>query len=151
MIFDNVNNRSIYYPIDPRIAKAFEFYSAFDPATPAGVRELDGKDFYVLILKPEKRDLAGAKLEVHRKYIDLQIVVSGSKVAGYAHASMLNRETDPYNDEKDAQFFAAPEGMSRIVAPTGSFFLFWPQDGHAPCCDDGKPGQLTMLTFKLKI
>lgn len=150
MIFDHVDNRETYYAIDPRIEKAFQYYLNMNPDTPAGRYELDGDDFFVLVQRPEKKNLEGKPLEYHKKYIDLQLVVRGSEIYGYAHASRLGEAVIPYNPEKDAGH-NADAGCAFIPAVQGQFFLFWPQDGHKACGDDGKAGDLVKLCFKIRI
>ena len=150
MIFDHIDNRKTYYSIDPRIEKAFDYILSMDLATPPGRYELDGDDFFVLVLHPEKKDLTGVPLEYHKNYIDLQAVVKGGALFGYAPLSQTGEAVIPYDAKKDAGH-NADKGSLYIPASQGKFFMFWPHDGHKGVGDEGTPGDLIQLCFKLRI
>ena len=77
MIFDSLKNSALYYPVSPRLEKAFGFIASTDWETmEPGIHELDGKDIYVNVMEPELKKPADAKLEIHDAYIDIQVPVS---------------------------------------------------------------------------
>ena len=54
MIFDSLKNSALYYPVSPRLEKAFGFIASTDWETmEPGIHELDGKDIYVNVMEPE--------------------------------------------------------------------------------------------------
>ena len=51
MIFDSLKNSALYYPVSPRLEKAFGFIASTDWETmEPGIHELDGKDIYVNVI-----------------------------------------------------------------------------------------------------
>ena len=78
MIFDSLKNSALYYPVSPRLEKAFGFIASTDWETmEPGIHELDGKDIYVNVMEPELKKPADAKLEIHDAYIDIQVLIRG--------------------------------------------------------------------------
>ena len=150
MIFDHIDYRKAYFSIDPRIEKAFAYYFNLNPDTPAGRYAIDGDNLFVMVQRPEKKNLNGKPLEYHRKYIDLQIVVKGSELFGYSHVSRFGEVVAPYDATRDVGL-NADAGSIAIPAIQGDFFLFWPQDGHKACGEDGNADELVKLCFKMRI
>ena len=61
MIFDSLKNSALYYPVSPRLEKAFGFIASTDWETmEPGIHELDGKDIYVNVMEPELKKPADA-------------------------------------------------------------------------------------------
>ncbi len=73
-----------------------------------------------------------ANYEAHKKYIDLQYIVSGEENIELTHSQDLEILT-PYNEEKDIMFFKHQKGELLHATPK-NFFIFFPQvDIHRPC------------------
>ncbi|OHE70614.1 MAG: hypothetical protein A2007_06065 [Verrucomicrobia bacterium GWC2_42_7] len=70
-------------------------------------------------------------LEVHRKFIDIQYVVSGCEKIGWKSLHQMKEEKEPYNAERDIGFFHDKPDFWMTLKP-GQFALFFPNDGHAP-------------------
>jgi YhcH/YjgK/YiaL family protein len=137
MVVDSLERGSAYAALHPRFAKAFAFLRDTDLAALAeGRHEIDGDRLYVLIMTAEGRGRQEAKLEVHRRYIDIQLVVSGEDVMGWSPLAAC-RQSLGFDEGKDAGLFGdAP--ASWVAVPQGSFALFWPEDAHAPLAGTGK-------------
>ena len=77
-----------------------------------------------------------AKLECHRKYIDIQLVLEGTDEMGWKPLLDCHKPLADYSTEKDIQFFSdAP--ASWIATPPGAFCIFFPEDAHAPLVSEG--------------
>ncbi len=72
-----------------------------------------------------------AKLEVHRKYIDIQFVLAGIDTMGWKPAGECSEVLAPYDEEKDVEFFADEPSMWCPVH-AGAYAIFFPEDAHAP-------------------
>ncbi|MBA2562313.1 MAG: YhcH/YjgK/YiaL family protein [Chitinophagaceae bacterium] len=67
--------------------------------------------------------------ESHKKYIDLQYVISGEeKIA--VHPITKLKITKPYDASKDIVNYSGEGNIYTNVPET--FFLFFPSDGHRP-------------------
>lgn len=83
--------------------------------------------------KPEKERL----LEKHRKYIDLQYVISGKERIGWKFFDKSFKILKRYNAKKDISFYSnIPDTF--INLKKGEFAIFFPEDTHAPLCCKNK-------------
>ena len=132
MIFDRLENAHLYHSLHPAFAKAFEFLRNADWSQLKDDRyDLDGDKLYVLVATVGGRGRIGSKLEAHRKYIDIQFVVRGSDDIGLKPTTDCRDVELPYEDSRDVSLFRdAPTNW--VLVPSGSFTIFWPDDGHAP-------------------
>ena len=132
MILDKLENAENYYDMHPDFEKAFAFLRQKGLAgLPADRYEIDGERLFCMISKGLGRSRAEAKLEAHRKYIDIQYVIAGADEMGWKPTSACARVDTPYNADKDIEFFKdKPDSWTEV--PAGSFVIFFPQDAHAP-------------------
>jgi YhcH/YjgK/YiaL family protein len=113
--------------------EAFKFLKENDlTKLPVGRYELteDGLT-YATISEYEAKEPEAARYEAHRKYIDLQYVISG--VEGMELLPMSDvTQGDEYNPQKDIIFFKdTTKGVLRL-ADKSVFFIFFPDDVHKP-------------------
>jgi YhcH/YjgK/YiaL family protein len=148
MILDRLENADLYAKLHPAFAKAFAFLRS-DKVTSLepGRHELDGDRLFVLLATTPGRGHAGAKLEAHRKYIDIQYVVRGTDEIGWRPTKQCLEVESAYNDERDVAFWHdAPESWSTLVA--GSFVILYPHDAHAPL---GGAGDVSKAVIKVAV
>jgi biofilm protein TabA len=137
MILDTLDNVDRYAVLQPGFAAALKFLRKQELASlPVGKREVDGVRLYALVSKDQGRGLSGAKLEAHRKYIDIQYVVTGNELIGWRNLPACRATGQGYSDDEDIEFFTAkPETWIRV--PPDSLAIFFPEDVHAPLAGDG--------------
>jgi YhcH/YjgK/YiaL family protein len=136
MIMDTLARGAAYAALHPAFAKAFAFLRDTDlAALPDGRIELDGDRLYVLVMTLDGRGQAGAKLEAHRRYIDIQAVIRGEDVMGWSPLAAC-RQALPFDASGDAGLFGDVPA-SWVVVPQGSFAVFFPEDAHAPLAGTG--------------
>ena len=133
MIIDSIRNASLYYALGNRIAAALKYIESTDlPSLPKGKHEIQGDEVYALVQDYLTKPRDAALWEAHRKYIDIQFVVSGAERIGYTSLEAMNA-LDPapeYDEIKDVVKFDG-EG-SFFIAEPGTFAMFAPQDAHMP-------------------
>ena len=132
MILDRLENAEQYYSLHAGFAQACDYLrrTDFTKMTP-GKHEVDGERLYVMLNKGLGRGRDGAKLEAHRRYIDIQYTIVGPDEIGWRPLKACGRIDTPFDAEKDFGLFAdRPE--SWIAVPHGSFAIFFPEDAHAP-------------------
>lgn len=138
MILDSLKNAEAYYSLHPLFKEAFEYIKSVDfSKAELGKTELKGKDLFVMVSDSDMKTEEDAKMEVHNKYIDIQLPVSKAETYGWKARIELKEEREAFNEEKDIQFFK-DKGTTRVTAVPGDFAIFFPQDGHAPCIGEGK-------------
>lgn len=134
-IFDTIENCDKYAALNPRFAKAFEFLKRKNLSSlPCGKYDIIPDECWATVQDAQLHTFDSARLEAHRKYIDIQAPLTGPELFGYK--VMDRRElTFPFDAEKDCVLFEG-EMEKRTLEP-GEFAIFFPPDGaHAPCCTE---------------
>jgi len=138
MILDSLENRARYYALHPRLERAFDYLLGTDlAALPAGRHAIDGDDLFVNVMDVDLKRRSDAKLEVHDRYIDIQVLVAGRREAfGWSRRDRLSEPLGPFDAEKDIRFFGDAPQTYYEVTPD-EFTLFFPGDAHAPMVGEG--------------
>ena len=115
----------------PQLRRAFEFLTSQDvKAWPDGRLELDGDRIFALPQGYLTRPPSQCRWEAHRRYIDIQYILSGREAMGYAPLSTLKPTTD-FDQAKDVGFYDGTGSIINVNA--GMFAIFFPHDAHMPC------------------
>jgi len=137
MILDSLKNAPIYLPFNFLFNKAFDFIEKNDlTKMEPGKYVLDGDNLILTIAEIDGKNQNIAKLETHKKYIDIQLVLCGQETMGWAALEKCTHETEPYNPEKDITFYSDKATTYLTVNP-GEFVVFFPDDAHAPAIGTG--------------
>jgi YhcH/YjgK/YiaL family protein len=90
-----------------------------------------------MVQEMDLREVSQARLELHRKYIDIQLLLAGpAEVFGWSEKKdCLTPETD-FDEAKDIQLFTDIPQCFYTVAQ-GQFSILFPEDGHAPMLGEG--------------
>lgn len=138
MIVDRLENAGRYVDQHRGFRAAFEFLKKTDIRDLADGRyDIDGMRVYALVSRVKGHGVGEAKLEAHRKYIDIQYIVAGNEVIGFRPTAECSEIATPYDAEKDIVFFA-DKSQTWLTVPPGSFAIFYPEDAHAPLCGEGE-------------
>jgi len=151
VILDNLTEASCYYWVHNSLPTAFAWLGSYDPATPVGRYEIDGSGLLAIVSRYRTAPVAEKKWETHRLHGDIQFMVSGSELIGYAPRESLIIRT-PYDDGRDAEFYEPPVGVgSSFTLGDGSFAIFLPQDGHQPGIMLGTPAEVHKVVIKFRL
>jgi biofilm protein TabA len=106
MIADHLRHARRYEAVDARLSRALQFVQQPGLAALAEGRcDIDGADVYALVQHYTTKAPGQGRWETHRRYADLQLVVSGRERMGVAP---LDRFTGgSYDAGKDVEF---PDG-----------------------------------------
>jgi len=144
MIIDRLENAARYEPLHPGFAAAFEFIRKNkDAGLSAGRHEVQGERLYAMVIRAPGKGRKGTKLEVHRKYIDIQYVAAGEDEMGWKLASECRQSEGGYSEEKDIEKFS-DEPVVWFNLPVGMFAIFFPEDAHAPMAGEGEQRKIVM-------
>ena len=136
MILDTLNNAAKYAGLKIGISEAFGFLDQPGLAElPAGKYEISGDRVYAIIERVNGRKVEDGELEAHRKYIDIQYVISGDESMGWKNREGLVNSMD-YDEGRDLEFFQG-EPASIVRVPPRSFAVFLPTDAHLPLIGEG--------------
>ena len=102
------------------------------------------------MIRDKGRSRVEAKLETHRKYIDIQFVISGVDEMGWRPLPSCGKASTPYDAEKDAALFeSAPD--SWVAVGPGAFAVFFPEDAHAPLIGAGEPVRKLVVKVRVEL
>ena len=149
MILDRIEMAEKYAALNPHLIKALGFLKRPDLKNlPIGRHEIDGQNSYAMVIRGQGRGRDKARLEAHRKYIDVQVVLSGVDEIGWKALDLCTSPDNPYDAEKDGLTFGdRPDAW--VAVPAGSFAAFFPQDAHAPM--GGSAGDIHKVVLKLAV
>jgi YhcH/YjgK/YiaL family protein len=144
MILSTLADANRYLDLHPLFARAFEFLCSTDLKTlTPGKHGVQGEQIFAIVEACQGRTRAEAKLECHRRYIDIQLVLAGVDEMGWKPVSECGDPATDYDAARDIRFFNdAPS--SWVVTPAGSFCLFFPDDAHAPLVSEGHIRKVVM-------
>lgn len=146
MIIDKIQNSLLYENLHPGFAKAFDFIRKTDFSKLVdGKYEIDGKNIFAMVQEYKTKDIA--KLEGHRKYIDIQFLHSG--VEQIAYANLENQIIISDDEEKDLAFYEG-EG-SFIKLESQMFAIFFPQDLHMPGIKITNANKVKKIVIKVRV
>ena len=137
MVLDLLTNAHRYASLHPQFARAFAFLASADlEALPTGRTEIDGDRMFVILDRQDGRGRDGARLEAHRRYVDIQYTIAGEEEIGWTPLASCAAPDGAFDETKDVGFFRdAPSAWLRV--PPGSFAIFFPEDAHAPLAGRG--------------
>jgi biofilm protein TabA len=137
MVLDRLENAGRYAPLHPGLAKALDHLEGIDVhALPLGEHEIDGRRLYMSVSEDQGRGREGARLEAHRKYIDIQVAVTGHEVVGWKNVNECTDADGAFDEERDVVLFS-DEPDAWIGVRPGSFVILFPEDAHAPLAGEG--------------
>jgi YhcH/YjgK/YiaL family protein len=128
--------------------KAFRFLNEHDLKTIAkGKYPIDGENVFATVTEDPTKDFEKTNWESHRKYVDLQCIISGDEKMGVwpvADATV----TKPYDEQKDVANYTADGKF--YTDNTGSFFIFFPKDAHRPGITPGSNLPVKKIVIKVR-
>lgn len=89
--------------------------------------------------------------EMHRKFIDIQLLISGAEAIDYGIAQPNLAEFDDYRDEDDYQLTPTITGGNTVVLQPNQFAIFLPYEPHTPGIFVGQPQKLKKLVVKVPV
>lgn len=149
----NLDELKKYYAANPAYwEKAFEYFKNTDLlALAPGKYPIDGKDgenVFATISEYNTQDPSERQWENHKKYLDIQIILSGKEKMGKAPYAEATPNV-PYNETKDIEFRKASNGKNYVAEP-GTFFIFFPSDSHMPNQNADGVVKVKKVVLKLK-
>ncbi len=148
MILSNLSQSFRYAALHPLFARAFDYIGDTDlHALAPGRYHIVGDDLIAIVEQVPGKTRDQARLECHRKYIDIQLVLDGIDEMGWKPLADCLNPVSEHNEEKDIRFFHdAPAAW--IATTPDHFCIFFPEDAHAPLVSNG---QVRKVIFKIAV
>jgi len=148
MILSTLSQSDRYAALHPLFPRVFEYIRNTDLlALAPGRYPIVGEQLFVIVENVAGRAREAAKLECHRKYIDIQLVLEGVDEMGWKALADCTQPVSDYSEEKDIRFFHDTPA-SWIATPPGAFCIFFPEDAHAPLVGNGN---IRKAIFKIAV
>lgn len=148
MIVSDLKNSSRIERLHPLFKQLFDYVKRHNlQEMELGRITLDGDNLFI-----NNVDLDGAKkeeqvLELHRKYIDVHMPLSGKETIGWKPLEKLEKEIAAYDGDSDCALYSDIPTAYVDIYP-GEFVIVYPEDPHAPAISEGK---IRKLIAKVRI
>ena len=130
MIYDTLEHLDAYRGVHPGVMRGLELLRDTDFSQwEDGRHEIDGERLFVLLQSYETK-LENDTPEAHKKYIDIQYLLSGQELMGVGPLEEMTEEVEA-RPEGDIWFYHGP--LSELLLSGSRFTALWPGDAHAPC------------------
>lgn len=132
MILCTLSDSSRYDALSPAIATALEWLRTHaddypEPGTKVEIAPgILVKSQSVGLIPRDK-----AALEVHRRYIDIQVPLKTTETIGWADTADLKIVRNEYDETRDVAFYGDQAQCLVHVRP-GQLVILFPEDAHAP-------------------
>ncbi|HUX14680.1 MAG TPA: YhcH/YjgK/YiaL family protein [Spirochaetia bacterium] len=149
MIYDSIDNMGIYTHVHPLLARVEGILNSLRAGElEEGRSQIEGDSLYQMVQRYETKDPGSVRFESHRRYIDVQCVLSGEERAYFAPVAQLT-PTGDYDSSLDIRFYSG-EPAGYALLREGMFAVFYPQDAHKPTCHAANwPIATLKIVFKL--
>ena len=113
--------------------------------------DLHGDDVFAIVQTYMTKPVDQRKWEAHKKYLDIQYIISGHEHIGYTQLSMV-KPLVPYGAKKEIAFFKGEPGLgSFIPMKAGMFMVLGPQDAHMPSVTLTVPEEVRKSVVKVAV
>lgn len=147
MIVDVISAAGRYTCMHLLFEKVLSFLNSGQAgAWPDGKHELEGDHLFVIVSRngDSKSD---NKLEVHRRYLDIHVVLKGEDTLGWKSLAHCVSPIGMFQEKEDYMLFADTD-FTKFTLREGMFAVVFPEDAHAPLLETT---QLHKLVFKLRL
>jgi biofilm protein TabA len=129
--------------------KAFAYLKNTDlKALASGRHVIDGANVYAIVTEAPSKDYDKTAFESHRKFIDLQYVITGEENMAKAPLASVT-VNKPYDEAADIAYYTG-EGKICTV-PAGTFMLFFPTEAHRPNITPGGNKVVKKIVIKVNV
>ena len=112
-----------------------------------GKHLIDGEHLFVNIVDSKMKTPEQARLEVHDKYIDIQVPLSKAESFGVKPRKDCMEPDGEFNTEKDILFYKDKD-WTTITVKVGEAITFDPDTAHAPLIGEG---EIHKAIFKVEV
>ena len=133
---------------NPYYIEAMDFIRTHDLSLlAAGRYAIDGDNLYLNIVDAQMWPSVEARLEVHDRYIDVQVPLSCQETFGIKSRAECTEPDGSMDTEKDIMFFNDVIDTFVNVRP-GEVMVFPPDTAHAPLIGEG---HIRKAIFKVRV
>ena len=148
MILDTLQNAQLYKNLDENLRLGLEYLQNTDFSTlEMGKYEIKGDEVFAILQSYDTKEEVDCKLEAHKKYVDIQYMVSGDEVMGVVPFN--NQTISKALPDNDVTFYKGTG--DHILVKEGSFTVFFQTDVHAPGIKSGASAKIVKVVVKVQL
>jgi len=148
MILSSLNYAGRVKTLHPLFGKLFEYVATHNLLnSDLGKIVIDGDKLFINNINPECVLEHNQKLELHREYIDVHILLEGKERIGWKDIDGLMSCVQTYDSETDSALYQDLPTTYVDLVP-GQFVIVYPEDAHAPLIGNGR---IRKLVAKVKL
>lgn len=149
MIYDKLTNINLYKGIHPNLDVAIDYITSHDLTTmEVGKYEILGTDVNLSVMEKESKDIATTPFELHKKYLDIHIDITGCEII---ETGDMGDVTDEVFDEvKDFGTVKCSTKVVNYLAP-GDFYICMLDEPHKPLCAVDEKILVKKCVFKVLV
>ena len=137
--------------VKERISFAVNYLSKLHVDESDAGKRVDVNDFFYYCVQSYTTKVADeCRLESHRKFIDVQIVIRGREIIEIADISRLDIKED-YNFDKDITFWNIPTRLASVTLTAGDLIILYPENAHRGAISVFKNENVLKIVGKVKI
>ncbi|GEM79825.1 hypothetical protein VSU01S_20700 [Vibrio superstes NBRC 103154] len=152
MVFGNVNKLNLL----PYIFTNFSNWImqarvvAEQYPTELGRHEINDQGVFVMLAEAMTEPRENRQSEIHKEYIDIQIILEGEETIGYSN-NITDEALALTVLENDVMFFEQVEHEQFVHLKAGDFAVFYPNQAHRPLCATNQPQQVRKAIVKIPV
>ncbi len=132
MLFGNLSRDDYAVGLPPVFARLCGKLRTLDLANlPLGWQNLE-EDVRMNVMELESSPAEGKAAEIHRKMIDIHLLISGEEMIEYGLISPNLSLYNEYNEQDDYQISDVIEDKNQLFLTPNSFAIFLPYEPHKP-------------------
>ena len=151
MITGKLSDLQLYKMLSPNFDRAIDYIlnARFAEMEP-GKYEVDAENIFAIVNEFTTKPVEVCEPERHRKYADIQLIVSGREKFGYCPLTNQKATTDFLPDNDVAFYNNDISTLNYITLSADQFIIFLPDDIHQPevCVD--KPSIVKKVVMKVR-
>ena len=138
MILTTINDSERYESLHPLFKALFDYVKTHDLLNaPLGRIEIDGDRLFINNSLAQAMAKDAQVLEMHRRYIDVHILLAGSETVGWKPLADIKNITKDYDAEGD--YMLSDDSPTAYIDMTpGDVLIVWTEDPHAPIIGNGE-------------
>ena len=146
MIIDNLTNAEKYIALHKDFKLVFDYLKNNNLETMNCAKNIQLRGEEVFFNLDEYETKQTQKLEAHKKYIDIQVVITGEEYMGYTNIDNTT-VTVEYDKNRDVMFLDG--NVDKVLATNKNFIIFYPEDAHMPALSVTEPKKVKKAIFKI--
>ncbi|CAH8187831.1 YhcH/YjgK/YiaL family protein [Vibrio aestuarianus] len=148
MLFGTISKLNQVSYIQPQIQHWIEESLAIAKENHTGKYTLSHPEVFVILMEMKTEQTSVRKAEIHKKYIDVQLMLDGVESLGYTYD--LAPELEALDElENDVALFEQASNEQFVTINNGDFVIFYPNEVHRPLCSVGEDKLVRKAVIKI--